>query len=181
MAARDPFAIARPYAEAVFAVARESGRLEAWRDILAFLADIARDERFQKLYRSPKFDRNFLEGLIFEAGQEILDEGGRNFVRLLLENDRLELAPEIFQLYEALRREHEGEVEAEVVSARPLTKREQQQLLSRLRKRLGRKVRAHFREDPSLIGGVVVRYGDKVIDGSVRGQLDALRRQLLRL
>lgn len=180
MAVRDPYAAARPYAEAVFTVAKEGKKLAKWREMLALLAAVACDEDLLRLDRDPSVDRAWIEGLILEAGREVFDEGGRNFVRLLLENGRLELAPVIYELYEKLRREHEQEIEAEVISARPLTKREQQQITAALKKRLDRKVRVVFREDPDLIGGVVIRYGDKVIDGSVRGQLSELKRQLLR-
>ncbi len=180
MATRDAYAIARPYAEAAFAVAKESKRLKAWREQLAFVDHLVHQEWFLRLYRSPEVDREFLEGLIFETGREILDEGGRNFVRLLLENGRLEVVPQIYELYEKLRRQYEQQVEVEVTSARPLTKREQQQIASALKKRLGRKVQPIFQEDPELIGGLVIRYGDRVIDGSVRGRLEELKRQLLR-
>ena len=107
-----------------------------------------------------------------------LDGQAENFVRVLAENKRLELLPEIHLQYEVLKNEREGVIEAQVVSAFELTEAQVAELAQRLEKRTGRKVRTRVQVDKALIGGVKVVIGDKVIDGSARGQLAALENAL---
>lgn len=176
---------ARPYAEAVFALAREHDALEAWSRTLALTAAVARDARIRQLAGDPRVERaRFLELLLDICAEvqgrttEQLDPLGANFVRLLVENRRLNLLPEIAALYEGLRAAAEARIEATVTSAFSLDATQLKTLEQGLKRRFGREVRLIAAVDRALVGGVVIRVGDLVIDGSVRGRLAALASEL---
>ena len=166
--------LARPYAEAVFELAKGGNALTRWSEMLAFIATVAADENIQRLSSDPRVDRaHFLELFLNICGKNMSDEGA-NFIRLLLENRRLSLMPEIVAQYEALRAEAEARVEATVVSAFPLEPAQIQNLGDALKRKFGREVNLTAQVDKTLLGGVVIRAGDLVIDGSVRGRLSEL-------
>lgn len=169
---------ARPYAEAAFALARDARRLKPWSEMLGLLAAIVGDPGMQRLLDEPRLSRERLAGLIIEIGGAHFDAAAQNFVRLLAENRRLALLPEIIELYETRRAEAEAVVEADVTSAYALTDAEQRKISEALKRRLGREVRVTTRVDASLLGGIVIRAGDLVIDGSVRGRIAALATHL---
>jgi F-type H+-transporting ATPase subunit delta len=166
--------IARPYSQAIFELAREHNSYSAWSDTLRFLSAVASDHQMQALLDSPRMTEQQLTDLFVEICADRVDEAGKNFVRLLAENRRLAVLPEIAELYEELRRDGEGVVRGQVISAYPVTEQQQQQIASALRARLGREVELEWATDESLIGGAVVRAGDLVIDGSVQGKLNRL-------
>ena len=112
------------------------------------------------------------------SGGERLDEEGRNLVKLLVQNDRLPLLPDIAALYERLKRERQGVLQVEVISAYTLDQAEKQTLAGVLKERLDRDIEINAERDPDLIGGILIRAGDLVIDGSVRGQLHKLDNEL---
>jgi F-type H+-transporting ATPase subunit delta len=166
--------LARPYAEAVFELAKGGKALAPWSGMLAFVATVAADENIRRLSDDPRVDRaRFLELLLDVCGKNVSDEGA-NFIRLLVENRRLNLLPEIVAQYEALRAEAEARVEASVVSAFPLEGAQIETLGAALRRKFGRDVNLTARVDKTLLGGVVIRAGDLVIDGSIRGRLAEL-------
>ncbi|MGZ5149712.1 MAG: F0F1 ATP synthase subunit delta, partial [Burkholderiales bacterium] len=166
--------IARPYAEAAFKLALENRNLVRWSDMLSLLDAVVRDERVASRIGDPNVNDRALESLILGALGERLDGQGRNFVQVLVQNRRLELVPHIRALYEELRREHEGVLEARIVSALPISDEQVRQVLAALEKKYGRKVNAQVEVDPALIGGARIVVGDKVIDATVRGRLDAM-------
>lgn len=170
----EPVTIARPYAEAVFKLAREKNDHAGWSKMLATLEALVSDPQIQACIGDPNVSGQQLETLILGVAGENLDGSGRNFVQVLIANDRLGLLPEIHTLYESLRREHEGIVEAKIVSALPLDDNQVRELVTRLEAKYQRKVRAEVEVDPRLIGGVRIVIGDKVIDATVRGRLDAM-------
>jgi len=170
--------VARPYAEAIFAHARETGKLDVWSDTLAFLNVVVRDPMMLGLIDNPKVGRGRLAELMVEIGGGRLSEEGRNLVRLLVENRRLELLPEIAALFEALKTEAQGAVDVHVVAAHAVNAAQQRQLAAALKDRLGREVRLTTEKDPSLLGGAVIRAGDLVIDGSVKGRIRELASEL---
>ena len=174
----EPSTVARPYAEAVFKLADAAGTLPKWSEMLAALAAVANDPRVSAAAKDPKLSDAQVAGLFISILAGKLDGDAENFVRLLAENGRLELLPEIRDQYAALRNEREGIVEAEVQSAFDLSEAQLNDLVSRLEKKTGRKVRARVALDKELIGGIRVVLGDKVIDGSARAQLDALETAL---
>jgi F-type H+-transporting ATPase subunit delta len=176
--AGDITTIARPYAEAVFARARESGQLDAWGDALAALSSIAGNPDMAGQIANPNVPRERLCDAILEiAGADLPDEA-KNLVRLLAQKNRLSTLPEIDDLFEELKTRHQGLRQVHVLSAFDLNENQQQELADALRKRLGADVEMTVETDPSLIGGVEIRAGDLVIDGSVRGKLDKLATEL---
>jgi F-type H+-transporting ATPase subunit delta len=117
--------------------------------------------------------------LMLEVCGDQLNELGKNFIKVLVANKRLNILPEIAVLYNELRADAEKTVEAEVISAFPLTDAQQDTLVEGLKKRLGRDVTLVSKVDENLLGGAIVRAGDLVIDGSVSGQLSKLETSLL--
>jgi F-type H+-transporting ATPase subunit delta len=176
--AGDATTVARPYAEAVFARAQETGRLAEWSDVLQLLAMALRDPALVDFVTNPKVTSAQKTELVLDIGAGRLDAEAKNLVRVLVENDRLVVLPEIAALYETRRREAEGQTKVVVSSALPLDPAVLQQLADALRAKLGQGVEITIEEDPSLIGGVRIRAGDTVIDGSVRGRLLQLANEL---
>ena len=172
----EPSTVARPYAEAAFKLAEGSGALAKWSEMLAALATVSQDPRVRSAVGDPNLSDAKVAGLFISILS--LTGEGENFVRVLAENGRLGLLPEIRAQFEALRNEREGVVEADVYSAFELTKTQLADLLQRLEKKTGRKVKAKVQLDKELIGGVKVVIGDKVLDGSARAQLGALETAL---
>ena len=174
----EPTTIARPYAEAAFRLADAQGKLAEWSAALANLAAVAADERVRAAVGDPNLSAAKDAGLIISILTGKLTGDAENFVRVLAENGRLDVVTEIRTHFEALKNEREGTVEAEVYTAFEMTPAQVADLVARLEKRTGRKVKARVSVDKSLIGGVKVVIGDKVIDGSARAQLSALETAL---
>jgi F-type H+-transporting ATPase subunit delta len=174
----EPSTVARPYAEAAFKLADRAGALARWSEMLGALALVAQDARVRAAIGDPNRSDAQVAGLFIAVLAGRLSGEGENFVRVLAENGRLDLLPEIRRQFEALKDEREGVVEAEVQSAFELSDAQLQDLVQRLERKTGRKVRARVAVDRELIGGVKIVLGDKVIDGSARAQLVALETAL---
>ena len=170
--------IARPYAEAAFRLADASGKLAEWAAMLEALAQVAGNVRIQAAIADPNVSAPKAAGLFISILGGKLSGEVENLVRVLAENHRLELLPEIRGQFEQLKNEREGVVEARIVSAFELDAAQHSELVSLLEKHTGRKVRSSVAVDPELIGGVRVAIGDRVIDASVRAQLAALESAL---
>jgi len=166
--------IARPYAQAAFRFASEQHMLKEWSDMLSLLAVVAEDSDMRGMIDSPHLTEKQLADLFIQVGGEQLNEKCANFVRVLAENRRLGLLPEIAMLYEVQRRAADGSIQAELVSTFPASEAQQAEIIVSLRKRLGRDVTLTCSTDASLLGGAIIRAGDLVIDGSVRGKLERL-------
>lgn len=171
--------IARPYAQAAFSMAESQGNLKKWSDMLQHIDVVASDDALQDLIDNPSIDNDKLISLIIGICGDGLDQYGQNFVRVLAENKRLDVISEIADLYEAKRAEAERTVVAEVTSASPLSEAQQVQLITALKKRLGREVTLVTKTDETIIGGAIVRAGDLVIDASVTSQLEQLANTLM--
>lgn len=176
--AADEITIARPYAEAVFQRAAETGKLDLWSEMLEFLAAAVRDPALSGLIASPKLDRSQMAELVLEIGGGRLSDEGQNLVRLLAANRRLAVLPGIARLFEQRKAEHEGTIDVVVTSAFELKPAQEKQLADALKRRLGRDVRITSEHDPELIGGFRLRAGDMVVDGSVAGRLTQLANEL---
>jgi len=174
----EPSTIARPYAEAAFRLADAQGKLADWAAAIANLSAVAADERVRAAIGDPNIPAAKVAGLIIGILSGKLSGEIENFVRLLAENGRLDVLAEIRSQYEALKNEREGVVEAEITTAFEMDQAQLADLVSRLEKKTGRKVRARVSVDKALIGGVKIAIGDQVIDGSARAQLGALENAL---
>jgi F-type H+-transporting ATPase subunit delta len=170
----EPVTIARPYAEAAFRLAREQNALPAWSDALALINAVVEDPQVAELIDAPNVGAAQLEGVIIGAVGKHLSGEARNFVQVLVQNRRLGLIEQIRDMFEALRREHEGMMEATILTALPLADSQLQPLVAALEQKYGRKITAKVEIDPQLIGGLKILVGDKVIDATVRGRLDAM-------
>jgi F-type H+-transporting ATPase subunit delta len=172
--------VARPYAEAAFEIAQAAGALKPWSEMLRALAGLAADADMEKLIDNPEVDDAVVIGLFTELCGSALTDKGAEFVRVLAENERLGVLPEIAALFELRRAEAEKTIEAVVTSAFPLSEAQQSEITGALAKRLGREVTLKTNIDESMIGGAVVRAGDLVIDASVTSQLERLTSRMLR-
>jgi len=172
--------IARPYAKAAFEYAREANAFAAWSQGLESAAQIVADPSVAPLTKSPQWPAANLVSLITDVAGTKLDAGMQNFVRVLAENRRLLLLPEISAHYEELRAAVENTLDVEVISAVTLSDAQADKLKQALSTRLKRTVRMQNSVDSTLLGGAVVRAGDLVIDGSLKGRLERLATDLTR-
>jgi F-type H+-transporting ATPase subunit delta len=172
--------IARPYANAVFDIAKAQKRLDAWSRQLAFAAAAAAEPTVKEIIDAPSVTHDGKAQKIAQVCGDALDELGRRFVQVLARNKRLSLLPEISAQFEMLRAQEEKSLDVEVVSAYELTEQEQTRLADVLHRRFAREIQLTSRVDTRLMGGVVIRAGDTVIDGSVRGKLEKLAESLQR-
>jgi len=170
--------IARPYAKAAFEYARDANDFAGWSQALARAAEIVADPRVAELTKSPQCSAADVVSLITDVAGASLNPAMRNFLRVLAENHRLLLLPEIAAHYEEFRSAVENTVDVEVVSAVKLDAAQSSRLSAALAKRLKRNVRMRTSVDESLLGGAVLRAGDLVIDGSLKGRLERLATEL---
>jgi F-type H+-transporting ATPase subunit delta len=169
---------ARPYAQAAFDVARQAGKLKNWSEWLAAAAALVSEAEVRGLIGNPRVPKAQVQGFMLDALGGALDQHGKNFIRLLAENQRLALLPEIAALFEASRAEAEGRLRVQVTSAAALSDEQRGLLAAALKKRFQREVELYCDTDKSLIGGAIIRAGDRVIDGSARGKLQRLAQAL---
>lgn len=172
--------LARPYAKAIFGLAKESRTFEAWSRALSFLAHMAEDPLLQKAYINPEFNAESLSRIFIDVlkKKNMLNQDVENFILLLAHYKRLPILPLIAGIYEEDRAEFEKQVQVSVTSAFKMSDKFCAQFKMALEKRLERKVDVEFSENKSLIGGAIVRMGDKVIDRSVKSLLEKLRNNL---
>ncbi len=170
--------LARPYAAAVFKRASESGSTEQWSQMLKFIAAVVKDNGVATIIENPKVSQERLIQLLLDICQGHLNQEGENLVKILVQNDRLALAPQISSLYETHKAEMEGYVDVDVTTAYAFTKEEQKKFTSALEKTLAKKVRISVNVDKSLIGGFLAKAGDRVIDGSIKGRLQHMQKTL---
>lgn len=165
--------IARPYAEAAYRLAKESGAQGLWSQRLQRLALIAQDKEMTEVMTNPRLSTEQVAELFISLSADS-DAILANFVRTLAENRRLALLPEVSRLFELAKSQEEGVQEAVVYSAFPIDDAQVAALLQQLEPRFGTRLTARVEVDPSLIGGVRVTVGDQMLDASVRGKLDAM-------
>ena len=166
--------IARPYAEATFRLAKEDNTLSDWSSMLKLIAVVADDKRIRALLGNPEVSAKRLGKLLLDICGGKLSNEGRNFILLLVENKRVEVLPEVSELFEQLKTQHEGVLEAKVASAFALTDVQLKDLVAGLESKFKCKIEAKVDVNSELIGGVKVEIGDEVFDASVRGKLEAM-------
>jgi len=165
--------IARPYAKAAFDFAVEKQVVDTWAEMLAFAAQVSENETMQPLL-SGAMSSDQLSKLFIQVCGEQINEQVQNLLKVMAENGRLEVLPAVAQSFIELRNEWAKEVEVEVTSASELSSEQQQEIGVSLEKRLARKIKLNCSIDAALIGGVIIKAGDLVIDGSVRGKISRL-------
>ena len=170
--------VARPYAKAAFKYARDTNAVAGWSLGLKVAAEVVADPRVAALTKDPQWPADKLVGRISNLAGSDLDSSMENFLRVLAENRRLLLLPEISKHYEEMRAAVENTVDVEVVSAIPLNAAQEEKLSQALSTRLKRQVHMHNSVDAALLGGAVIRAGDLVIDGSLKGRLQRLATEL---
>lgn len=170
--------IARPYAEAAFEVARDTNSLGTWSDTLKLAATVASDARVAAALDNPRLDAAAKESLLLSIGGERFGNEARNFIRVLVEAERVTLLPEISAMFETLKNEAEATAKATIESAFELTPAQIDELRAALERRFGKKIEATVTVNPALLGGARVTVGDAVLDGSVQAKLAAMAAQL---
>jgi F-type H+-transporting ATPase subunit delta len=176
---QEKLTIARPYALAAFSFAEDAGDVPAWSAMLDTLATTAAHAEFQPLIRDPRVSDDQLRELLSDILGKQLDEKRMNFIGVLLDAERLELAPEIALLFERHRAAAEGVVDVHVESAYDISAAEQDRIASAISTRVGKECEVTAEVNRDLIGGAVIKVGDSVIDVSLRGRLRALEQRLL--
>ena len=166
--------LARPYAKAAFEYAVEAGDLQGWSDSLGTASSVAKQSTVDQLLSSPSSTSAEQAAVLTGICGESLSSAGKNFICILSENRRLKLLPQIAHQFEIMKANQEKAIEVDVASAQPLDEEQQEKLTEALSKKLERKVNMQVSLDKSLLGGAVIRAGDTVIDGSIRGRLTKL-------
>ncbi len=166
--------VARPYSQALFELAMERDALSGWSDQLSLLAAVADDPAIADMTHDPRISSDQLSALIIDVCGDRLDQEGKNLVRLLVRNNRLHAIRDIEQAYSARRADAEKVIVAQMTTAAALDESRQKQFAEALQSKLGRSVHLEFEVNEELIGGAVIRAGDRVIDGSVKAQLEQL-------
>jgi F-type H+-transporting ATPase subunit delta len=165
---------ARPYANAVYDIANQTSALDSWGDALANLATVVSDVQMSELLNNPEMGKQQKGDMLIQVLGDKLDEQQQNLVKLMAENGRLSIMPDVRDQFEVARAKAENKVEAEVVSAFELTAQQTDELVNTLKNKLGCDVTLTTTVDESLIGGVVIKAGDTIIDASMKSQLDSL-------
>ncbi|MCS6996505.1 MAG: F0F1 ATP synthase subunit delta [Casimicrobiaceae bacterium] len=174
----EPTTVARPYAEAAFALAREANALSGWADALALLAGLVREPKVAAAIDDPKLALEQKYAIFATLAGDRMPAAVQNFLRVLLEADRVKLLPHIEEQFQALKRDAEGVTRATIVSAYPLTEAQREEFRAALARRYGRSIELIEEIDHSLLGGARICVGDEVIDRSVTGQLAKMERHL---
>ncbi|TKF16998.1 F0F1 ATP synthase subunit delta [Vibrio genomosp. F6] len=165
--------IARPYAKAAFDFAVEKGELDQWGQMLTFAAEVAKNDEIADLLSGSVSAEQLSEIFIAICGEQF-DEFGQNLIKVMAENGRLKAMPEVCEEFLMLKQEHEKKIDVEVLSAVELSEEQRTEISSKLEQRLERKVQLNCSVDETLLGGVIIRAGDLVIDNSARGRLNRL-------
>ncbi len=170
--------VARPYAKAAFEFAIAANALQNWSDMVGFAAAVVADSQMQSLLTSPHLTAEQQQDAMLKVCEGKLDAEGQNFIKLLSANHRLLALPTISNIFNHLKAEFEKTIEAEVTSASELSVEQQDKLCQKLSSRLGRQVKINVSVDSKLLGGLIIKAEDMVIDGSVRGKLAKLSETL---
>jgi len=171
---------ARPYANAVYDLASQSNTLDSWGDALANLANVINEAQVAEMLGNPDLGKQQKGELVTQVMGDNLNEQQQNLVKLMAENGRLSLMSGVLEQFEVARAKAENKIEAEVVSAFELSAEQTSELVNTLKNKLGCDVTLTTTIDESLIGGVVIKAGDTIIDASMKSQLATLALSLAR-
>lgn len=165
--------VARPYAKAAFDFALESADIAKWQEMLVFTSEVTENSDMHEIL-SGAFAPEKLAELFIGICEEQLNSHGQNFIKVLADNNRLSVLPDILTHFNMLKAEYDKEVDVDIVSAIKLSKEQVKKMSAALENRLARKVKLNCSVDPELVAGVVIKAGDTVIDGSVNSKLNRL-------
>ena len=165
--------VARPYAKAAFDFAVEHQSVDNWQNMLAFAAEVTKNEQMADMLSGALAPEALAEAFIAICGEQ-LDANAQNLIRVMAENGRLVALPDVLEQFAHLRALSEATVDVQVTSAAPLSDEQLAKITAAMEKRLSRKVKLNCNIDKSVMAGVIIRAGDTVIDGSVRGRLERL-------
>lgn len=165
--------VARPYAKAAFDFAVAQKALDKWSTMLCFAAEVAKNETVGTLLASGEAPEKVADLFVQVCGDQ-LDEFGQNLIKVMAENGRLVVLPDVLALFQQLVAEHEKQADVYVISAVELSKTQQEEVSSAMSKRLSREVRLHCSVDAELIGGMIIKSDDLVIDNTVKGKLERM-------
>jgi len=166
--------LARPYAKAAFQAAVEAGDLQAWSNMLATASQVAEQEQIEVFLSNPGLTGTQQAQTFIDVCGDALNEEGKNLISVLAENKRISLLPQIFEQFEHLKAELEKAVDVEIISAFEVTDDTKQKLTQALKAKLDKDVRVTTSVDSTLVGGAIIRAGDLVIDGTLKGKLAKL-------
>lgn len=169
--------IARPYAKAAFDFAVEANKIDAMQAQLVFASEVTKNDTVKTLL-SGATAAETVSNLFIKICDEQLDLNGQNLIKLMAENERLTALPDVVSLFAEFRAEYEKTAEVDVLSAVELSSDQQTKLAASLEKRLAKKVKLNCIIDTTVVGGLVIKSGDMVIDSTVRGKLDRLANAL---
>ena len=170
--------IARPYAKAAFAVAMAAKKLQQWSDLLDMLTLIAENSAVINFLKDPRTDWQQNAELFIDTCGKAINKENKNFINILALNGRLQAIPDIAALYEELRNAYENVIKAIVISTEKLTSSQQEKLEQALQTKLQNQVVLQYTQDETILGGLIIRIGDRVIDGSIREKLRRLKQIL---
>jgi F-type H+-transporting ATPase subunit delta len=170
--------IARPYAEAAFALAREQNALPVWSQMLRVAGAVVADPRVASALDNPQLEARAKESLLLSVLGDSLNGDGRSFIRVLIEGDRIAVLPQVQALFETLKDNADGVAKATIETAFPMSDSELADLTAALERRFGMRIEATITVKPELIGGARVTVGDNVIDATVAEQLRAMAAEL---
>ena len=169
--------VARPYAKAAFEFAVEAKAIDNWLTQLTFAAEVAKDETI-KGFLSGGTSVEQVQTLFLNVCGEQVDSKGQNFLKVMAENERLLVLPQVLEQFIALKADFDQEVSVDVTSAVEVTAEQKTTLSAALEKRLARKVKLNCTVDASIVSGLIIQAGDMVIDGSIKGKLSRLATSL---
>lgn len=166
--------VARPYADALYKLSLKGNSLSQWSKMLKLAAAIAEEKQIKTLIGHPKVSSHQLSQLFLDIGKNTFNNEAHNLFTMLAENKRVHILPQISQLFEYLKAQHEGILEAKIASAFEMDAKQLKKLTDDLERKFNRKIEPKVSVDPELIGGVKVEVGDEVFDASVRGKLESM-------
>tara|TARA_B100001769_G_C22040777_1_gene559356 strand:+ start:280 stop:816 length:537 start_codon:yes stop_codon:yes gene_type:complete len=166
--------IARPYAVAIFNLAKEEKSLSDWSDMLALMSSIVENKDIKLFIQDSKVLDVDREKVLLDICGNQINNSGKNLIKLLVEYKRLLILSEITLVFESLKADDEGAMEAQIIMAEKPDEKMVENLINSLEKRFDKKIEGKVVIDKSIVGGTKIIVGDSVIDASVREQLDNL-------
>jgi F-type H+-transporting ATPase subunit delta len=166
--------LARPYAKAVFQAAVDAGEVQAWSDMLSFAGQVSVNEEMDAVLSHPGLTGAQQAQTFIDVCGDKLNATGQNLVSVLAENKRIPLLPQILEQFEHLKAELEKSVDVQIISAFEVSDETKQKLTQALKAKLAKEVTVTTTVDSTLVGGAIIRAGDLVVDGTVKGKLAKL-------